>query len=485
VRTLLTPRRAAGALLAATLIALPAHAQSGVALDERDIQSLHLFFESLEKIQDYYVEDLSTEELVQLAIDGIVEGLDEHSRFLEPDAFSSMRSKTRGSFSGIGVVVAQRGGTPTVISPIDGTPAARAGVRAGDRLVAIGETSTRDATLDAVVALLRGELGSTVRITVERSGASDPIAFVLTREEIAVDSVIGPIYPRPDVAYIRVARFSESTGSDFARALEAADLAGASALVLDLRDNPGGLLSQGVDVAERFVPAGETIVEVRSRSQIDSRVYRSGISRKWEKPVAVLIDGGTASAAEIVAGAIRDHRVGTLVGERTFGKGSVQSIFAFEGGNALKLTTALYFTPAGTSVEPHGEHGGGIEPDLAVDASPLDSLVTELTLEGIPTAFLAEGASERIDFSIPLQAETIAGFRAFAAARYQVELTGVDDATLDRCLRAELALRDGGQAAVLELRLPDDPQFRRAATVVTGDGSPAVASAGTSAGDAQ
>jgi carboxyl-terminal processing protease len=391
-----------------------------------------------------------------------------------------MRSKTRGSFSGIGVVVALRGGTPTIVSPIDGTPAARAGVRAGDKLVAVGETDTRSATLDTVVTLLRGELGSLVSIAVERRGSALPIVYALQREEIAVESVIGPIYPKPDVAYIRITRFSETTGAEFSRALDAAEHDGARSLVLDLRDNPGGLLSQGVDVAERFVPVGETIVEVRSRNQIDSRVYRAGVAHKWKKPLAVLVDGGTASAAEIVAGAVRDHHIGSLVGERTFGKGSVQSIFAFEAGHALKLTTALYYTPSGESVEARGDGGGGLEPDVPVAPSPLDSLAAELTLDGIPNAYLAEEASARIDFSLPLHPEIIAGFRAFAANRYDVALGDVDDVTLDRCLRAEIALRDGGQAAVLGLQLPDDPQFQRAAMIVGSGASPVVASAADS-----
>lgn len=464
-----TLRRIVAAACIAAAAVPTASADEGLAVAGTDYEALHVFFESLERIQGYYVEELTTEELVQLAIDGVLAGLDEHSRFLGPEAFSAMRAKTRGSFSGIGVVVALRGGTPTVVSPIDGSPAARAGIRAGDRLVYIDDAGTRGASLDTVVTLLRGQLGSIARIGIEREGIPDPIEYELERAEVALESVIGPIYPHPDVAYIRIGRFSESTATDFTRALDEAEVDGARALVLDLRDNPGGLLAQGVDVAERFVPVGRTIVEVRSRNQVDTRVYRSGVTRKWTHPVAVLVDGGTASAAEIVAGAIRDHHVGPLVGEETFGKGSVQSVFSLDGGKALKLTTALYYTPNGTSVEPRADGGAGLTPDVIVDATQPDSVVTALTLAGAPTAFVTHEGFSDIDFSIPLKPEVIERFRSFAGERYAVGIAGADDAEIDRCLRAEIALRDGGTAAVLALELPRDPQFTRAVAVLFDD----------------
>jgi carboxyl-terminal processing protease len=468
------------------LVPTPASAEPEVVEEVETYRQLHLFFEALERIQDHYVEELTTDELIQHAIAGVVAELDPHSKFLDPDAFSAMQSSNQGRLQGIGVVLAIRGETPTVISPIDDTPAKRAGVRAGDRLVMVDGVDTRDSSLDDVVKLLRGDVGSEVEVVFERVGRQGSLSLSLIREEILMESVVGPLAVTPGIGYIRISRFTESTGRDFAAALEALD-AGTEGLVLDLRGNPGGLLSQAVEVAERFVPVGDVVVEVRSRNLAECRTYRSSLSAKAELPVAVLIDQGSASAAEIVAGALQDHGLATVVGQSSFGKGSVQSVFGFEMGHALKLTTAHYFTPSGRSVERDPDHAdggapdtGGIRPDLAVDAAQLDSVLVEVIAEGLVLDYLESGAPG-VDLSVEVPAPYIAGFRDYVAERADVPIRACPDPVLARALREEAALRDGGEAAALWVRLPFDPQYQvaidavraRAAHVAAADGDAA------------
>jgi carboxyl-terminal processing protease len=446
-----------GLLVAA---AVPALAQ-GSAGDEVDhYQRLHLFFETLERIQDYYVEDLSTEELVDLAIGGIVKGLDEHSRFLDPEDFDSMRSTTTGRFHGIGVVLAIRGEYPTVISAIDHTPAQRAGVRPGDQLIAIDGHATKGLALDEVVDLLRGEWHSEVAITLDRRGRKAPEVVRLQRDEIHVDSVVGPLFPEPGIAYIRLSRFTETTATEFGDALAEVREAAAAGLVLDLRGNPGGLLGQAVDVADRFVPMGDVIVEVRGRNPSESRTYRSTPTPKCRVPLVVLVDEGSASAAEIVAGAIQDHHLGTLIGRPTFGKGSVQSVFGLEAGNALKLTTAHYFTPSGRNVDRGTGEEGGIAPDLDVAAAEPDSVALEVVRLGYVTEFLSTSASgATLDLSLVGHADYIQRFRTFLASRGFAAARSANEAPLAQALAEEAALRQTGEAGALSVRLPRDPQF--------------------------
>jgi len=473
-------------LLVHLAVAPPVTAEPEVIEDVDTYRQLHLFFEALERIQDHFVEELSTEELIQYAIAGVVDELDPHSKFLDPQEFQAMQSTNQGRLHGIGVVLAIRGETPTVISPIDDTPAKRAGVRAGDRLVGVDGVNTRDHTLNEVVKLLRGDIGSEVRVEFERPGRASTLDYSLRREEIRMESVVGPLSVTPGISYVRINRFTESTGRDFTAALESLET-GTEGLILDLRGNPGGLLSQAVDVAERFVPVGEVVVEVRSRNLAECRTYRSSLTAKAELPVAILIDEGSASAAEIVAGALQDHGLATVVGQPSFGKGSVQSVFGFDMGHALKLTTAHYFTPSGRSVERPDEDddlaldaSGGIHPDLEVARAELDSVLVEVIARGLVLDYL-EAEAHGVDLSADVPASYVGGFRTYVADRTDIPIEDCPDAVLSRALREEAALRDGGEAAALRVRLPFDPQYQvaidavraRAAHVAAADGGAA------------
>ncbi len=450
----------------------PSAALSQSSLPSGDLstyQKLHLFFETLEKIEDYYLEPLTLDQLIDLAIEGMMSGLDDHSRFMDENAFRSLQSLTQGSFCGVGVVVAIRGDCPTVISPMENTPASRAGIRTGDRLVAIDSVDTRAASLEEIVTRLRGDAGTPVRLSLLRMGAERPITLTLLRERIDVKSVIGPLFFDGGIAYVGLRRFCETTADDLESALAALDDRGVEGLILDLRGNPGGLLSQAVHVADHFVPPGEVIVEVRSRDPADCRTFRASTRAKWSRPVAVIVDGGSASAAEIVAGAIQDHHRGLIVGSETFGKGSVQSIFSLESRHAIKLTTAAYFTPSGRSVErtsgPDGEGKaeGGITPDLVVDGSEPDSLTLGLVSDGLVGSFVARRPDlAPADLSVPLGDDYIGLFLDYVAAEGERGISAGGAADLNLAIREVIAMEAGGESAALRIRLNEDRQFLKA-----------------------
>jgi carboxyl-terminal processing protease len=466
-----------------SFVAPPCASAADDAVGADAYQSLNLLFDTLERVRDYYVVPMPTEELVRLAVQGILEGLDEHSRFLSADDFSSLQASTRGTFYGVGVVVAVRGGYPTVISPIEATPAGRAGIRSGERLLAIDGVDTQGMDLEAVVRMLRGEADSVVRLRLGTPDGAVVREVALRREEIHLESVTGPVLFPDGTAYIRLSRFTEATADEMGVALDGAEKAGATAVVLDLRGNPGGLLSQAVAVAERFVAPGDVIVEVRGRAAPDCRVYRAGAGPKSDLPLALLVDRGCASAAEILAAAIQDHGRGVLVGEPTFGKGSVQSIFPTENGCALKLTTAHYFSPSGRSVErsagaDDGFVSSGIRPDFFIDPPEPDSLTLALVADGVVADFVA-GHDRPLpaDLSRPLARDYIESFREYAAVRRGRAALPAEQDGLDRVLREAIGLQIGGEMAALRVRLCEDPAFLEALALLRSVGHVAVATA--------
>jgi len=332
-------------------------------------QSSDYVREVLKLVHENYVDGERSEypRLAREAIHGVVESMDPHSEFLEEKDFSSLDDEMRGDFGGIGIQVEAREGRYVVISPISGSPAEKAGIRRGDELQFIDGVSVSQAKgMDEIVDRLRGEPGTKVTVKLQRPSTGKLFESVITRERIRVDSVKEARVLVDHIGYVHLAEFTERTGEEFDQALDKLLAEGIDSLVLDLRNNPGGLLDAAVYVAEPFFKKGELIVYTQGRKPQDHEEFRSEIRGEAVSiPVAVLINAGSASAAEIVAGAFKDSGRGVIVGERSFGKGSVQTIFKLRDGEGMRLTTARYFTPKGISI-----HGHGIEPQVEVVMTP-------------------------------------------------------------------------------------------------------------------
>ncbi len=326
---------------------------------------LTLFGDVFERVRAEYVEPVVDRDLVENSINGMLTGLDPHSSYMNAKSFRDMQVQTRGEFGGLGIEVTQDSGYIKVISPIDDTPASKAGIKAGDLILALDGQTVQGLTLNDAVDKMRGAPNSKIKLTIKREGVEQPLEISLTREVIKIQVVKSRM--EGDVAYIRVTSFSEQTDSGLRKAFntlkaEAGDKL--KGVILDLRNNPGGLLDQAIAVSDDFVNEGE-IVSTRARHPEDSQRWNAkGGDITGGLPVVVLINGGSASASEIVSGALQDHRRAVLVGTRSFGKGSVQTVIPLPGNGAMRLTTARYYTPSGRSIQ-----GLGIAPDVEVQAS--------------------------------------------------------------------------------------------------------------------
>lgn len=338
---------------------------SPMAGDEKTYQSLKLFSEVLEEIESNYVDPVDSEKLIQSAIKGMVSSLDPHSTFMPPEAFDELQDDTKGEFGGIGIVISMKDGLLVVVAPIEGTPAYRAGIMAGDVIVKIDGESTLDMELWESVKLMRGPRGDDVMLTVVRPGAPEPLEYILKRDIIPMESVRSATLS-PGYGYIWITNFRANTTEDVAKALAELEFNDVplKGLVMDLRNNPGGLLNQANDVSDLFLEQG-TIVSIKGRLEHHTEVFEAHPSESLRTyPMVVLINGGSASASEIVAGALQDHGRALILGTTSFGKGSVQSVKPLKEGFGLKYTIARYYTPNGRSIQAEG-----IKPDIVVPFS--------------------------------------------------------------------------------------------------------------------
>ena len=325
-------------------------------------EQLRLFTEVLSIVQNQYVDEVPPKDLIYSAIKGTLRGLDPHSSFLDPESYREMQVETSGSFGGLGIEITLRDDVLTIVAPIEGTPAHRAGLQTGDRIIKIDGLTTKDLQLSDAVKRMRGKPGSKVTITVAREGWSEPKDVELVREQIRVQSVRAHDLGG-GIAYIKLRQFQEQSPGDLAAALEKAAKAGMKALVLDLRNNPGGLLTAAVEVTEEFVADGQLVVYTEGRVRNQNMRFSAHAKKSYPTlPMVVLVNQGSASASEIVAGALQDWGRAIVVGTQTFGKGSVQTIIPLSDGSGLRLTTAKYYTPKGRSI-----HGKGIAPDIVVE----------------------------------------------------------------------------------------------------------------------
>lgn len=335
-------------------------------LDDLDVyRELNLFGEIFDRVREEYVDPPNERELIRAAIQGMLTSLDPHSGYLDPDNYADVRQETEGTFGGLGIEVTMEDGIVKVVSPIDDTPAARAGILSNDYIIELDGEPVLGLTLDQAVEKMRGEIGAPITLTVVRDGVDQPLTFTLERDVIAL-RVVRQFVDR-DVGVIRLARFTEQASSGLEDALKAVrEEAGDTlkGLILDLRNNPGGLVDQAVFVADAFLPQGN-VLSTRGRSQIENDRFDASRDEVDDLtdglPLIVLINGGSASAAEIVAGALQDHRRATLIGTRSFGKGSVQSVISLGANGAIRLTTSRYYTPSGRSIQ-----ASGIQPDIEV-----------------------------------------------------------------------------------------------------------------------
>ena len=328
------------------------------------LETVRTLSEVFDKIKHNYVEDVEDKALLDSAIRGMLSGLDPHSTYLDAKAFEELRVGTTGEFGGLGIVVGMEDGFVKVISPIDDTPAQRAGVKAGDLIIRLDEKPVKGMSLDDAVKIMRGKPGTDIELTIVREGEDQPLKFTITRDRIRVKSVKSRML-EPGYAYVRVSQFQERTGRDLHNAiskLKKEQKDNLKGLVLDLRNNPGGLLDAAVIVSDTFLDRG-TIVSVKGRTE-DNKLSQAATPGDILKgsPIVVLVNEGSASASEIVAGALQDNKRAVIMGQKTFGKGSVQTVIPLGNNSALKLTTARYYTPSGRSIQAEG-----IVPDIALE----------------------------------------------------------------------------------------------------------------------
>jgi carboxyl-terminal processing protease len=348
-----------GAFAGATmLLSSSLDAQVPVAGESR-LEALAKLTKVLNTVEEYYVDDITFNEIITKSIEGLLTNLDAHSAFLDDKKFKNMKVQTEGEFGGLGITVGMRDGALTVIAPIEGTPADKAGLKASDIILRIDEHSTLNMTIDEAVGLMRGKPGTKIVLTVVREGENKPLSFEIIRDIIKIDSVYTKTIEDENLLYLRITNFDRNVVDKTKEALaKHRDIDG---IIMDLRNNPGGLLDQAIDLTDLFVSEGQ-IVSQKGRDENENRVYNATRhSTITNVPVVVLVNGGSASASEIVSGALQDHKRAVVVGEKTFGKGSVQVILPIANEEALRLTIARYYLPSGRTIQ-----AVGVNPDVTV-----------------------------------------------------------------------------------------------------------------------
>jgi len=470
--------------------------------------SLILFNDALSKVRDEYVDRVDIDKLIAGAIRGMLDTLDPHSQYLTKKQYDDLMISTHGSFGGLGIEIDVRNDWLTVIAPIEGTPAARAGIRGGDRIVKIDNESTRGITMNGAIERLRGPKGSEVTITIQREGEPDLLDYTLQRDVIKIKSVPFETMLDGQVGYIRLAQFSEDTSDELLQALTQLRAQGMEKLILDLRRNTGGLLTQAIEVSEEFLKPGQVIVSTRGRRLEQNREYKAGQrAAGGDYPMVVLVDNTSASASEIVAGAIQDLDRGLVVGIPTFGKGTVQSVIRLPGEGALKLTTAKYYTPSGRSInkdEPitedsaivpgesaqadsgkayytSGERvvygGGGIRPDVEIKQQDVPKIATELARQGLVFEFAVHYVAihkDVEDINLDNEAALMKDFQDFLKTR-NFEYAPADFEQgrdfVGVMLRSEIARKVYGDDAAYKILLEGDTQLQQTANLIRGASS--------------
>ena len=336
------------------------------AQHEKDIllRQSGVFFNVLLLAKSDYVDEVSTKKLIEGAMNGMLRSLDPFSQFLTVQAYDDLKKDTQGEYDGLGVEISVKGGLLHVIAPLDGSPAEQAGIKAGDMIIKIDDSSTRDISLADAVKKMRGVSGTTAKLTILREGDNKVMDILVKRDKVKVKSIKEAKLLAGNAGYIRISSFQERSAEDFEEALKDLESKGMSGLIVDLRNNAGGLLDSAIEVSEKFIPEGKLIVSTKGRNPKKTAEHLSRNPHPHKVyPLIVLVDKGSASGSEILAGAIQDHHLGTIVGTKTFGKGSVQSLIPLGDGTAVRMTTSKYYTPSGRTI-----HEIGVMPDVVIES---------------------------------------------------------------------------------------------------------------------
>ena len=487
------------------------------AVSDPSSPALKEYADLLATTRAWYAEEIAPEKLVYASIQGMLATLDPHTNFLEPEEYGAMQEKQRGSFYGLGIIISKRNGKVTVITPVEGSPAERLGIRAGDVIELVEGQPIDDLPIDAVVKKLKGPKGTKVRITIVRPGLGEPLQMTVTRAEIPTNSVSFAFLLEPGTGYIRLKDFTHTSAPEIGEAWDKLEKQGMRKLVLDLRGNPGGLLDQAIGVADFFLRKGEKVVYTRGRSASSEQTFTApGKYTRSRIPVVVLINKGSASASEIVAGAVQDLDRGLVVGQTSWGKGLVQSVYTLSDNAGLALTTAKYYTPSGRCIqrdyrevieyltpdEENGEEGegearagepekketfktqggrtvyggGGITPDVVVKGDTLSRFAAGLYARGIFFEFAVDYRARHAEIPRDLKFtdELREDFFRFLDSRpVPLERPGriaygeeKDPSIIDRAIREELMSAVHGRDAGYRVALEGDKQLRTALTLV-------------------
>ena len=408
---------AAAILLTNLFVGYQVHSAIGkTSGEDQGYKMLRRFTSVLKLIRKNYVDEtkIGYEDLVMGALGGMLTSLDRFSSYIDPDEYEKMKEETEGQFGGIGIVISVKDEMLTVVAPMEGSPGMEAGIVANDQIIKVSGQNTASLSLDQAVGLIKGEPGTTVEITIHRPSTGDTMTFSVERAVIELKTVKDAQIIEPNVGYIRITQFNEKTAASLDTEIKSLSKEGMTSLVLDLRNNPGGLLTSAIEVSSLFIPRRQLIVFTEGRQEARKQEFKSLSGSKYlDFPIVILINEGSASAAEIVAGCLQDYGRSLIVGEKSFGKGSVQSIIEIDGGSAIRLTTAKYYTPSKKIIHEHG-----IDPDFVVDISDEDS--QKLTLQRSRVEGIFEGNDEKddlVDAQLQKATELVKGLQAMSQGR--------------------------------------------------------------------